>query len=241
MHRGSIRGKMVGAAAFVCVAAILIFTVARSQQLSDPTRLQEHAKLYHEYSTGKNLPEMAATGTGDIEVRNFTMGSSWAPQNPSSYPSPYLVDSATRANAVVLGTLNDSVSALTEDHSYIFTDFTMSVEEVIKDNPVAPIKMNRNIMITRPGESLVMNGRTVRAVPAYFLPFHVGRRYLLFLSYILKTGAYRCDQDGSFELFDHGVGKMTPRASGVPMENRQDPIAFLNEVRAASSTASKIH
>jgi len=210
-------------------------------QMDQASRLKEHGKLYANYEMiSSNLNELASQGTGDIELNLVTYGT-WAlgsstPAHP--YPDPFLEAFASSADAVVVGTTQSSVSALSEHQSFIFTDWTIAVNEVIKNNSASSIEVGAQIIVTRPGGTLVLNGRNVKINMASFLPFRQNRQYVLFLKYIPQTGAYMGLQDQTFELFQHAVVKMNPGSGGVVMENKQDPNAFLVEVRSAVAASS---
>ncbi len=116
----------------------------------------------------------------------------------------------------------------------MFTDFRINVLEVIKDNAKAPIGIGSDITVTRPGGTLEIAGKEVRAVDDSFKPFQLGGQYVLFLEYIPATGAYRAYADQSFQLLpDGGIAKLTTSQAIKLAESRGDAQRFLNEVRAA--------
>ncbi len=229
-----------GSKAFILVVLTVVLSRATLPSRVDSApqpqdvRQKEHAKLYH-YRTGKNLPQLAATGTGDIVVEAAQYPGLWglSPGPHPSYPHPFLVDVAARADAVVVGVTESSSSSLTEDQDFIFTDWRMTVEQVLKDNPSAPIGVNTQIVVTRPGGTLVISGRNVRAIETMFSSFQAGGRYLLFLYSVPTTGSYRAFNDQSFELLQTGVRKLKPGSLHIELKTRQDPQALLAEVRAA--------
>ncbi len=200
-------------------------------------RQKEHAKLYH-YHTGKNLPNLAASGTGDIEVGALTIGDAGLPPGKYPlYPRILLVEAAFRADLIAVGVTKSSASALTEDQDFIFTDWQLSLEQVLKNNPAAPVGENSEITVTRPGGTLVVNGRNIRAIEGAFLPFHQGERYLLFLYYMPATGAYRAVNDLAFELLPNAVQTLRPNHPFVNTKTKEDPQAFIGEVRDAVAAA----
>ncbi len=226
--------------AYVVRLVVLVFffatpsgVFAQSSQAADPAfRQKEHAKLYH-YKTGKKIRELAATGSGDITIEAGIYPGLWGVSGPRPwYPHPFLVDQAFWADAVLVGVVKTCSSALTEDEDFLFSDCETTVEQVLKDNAVAPLKVAGEIVVTRAGGTLVVNGRTVRARDVAFNPFHPGGRYILFLKYIPATGAYWARNDRGFELLEKGVDALA-FAGWVDMKTRQDPAAFVAEVQAA--------
>ncbi len=123
---------------------------------------------------------------------------------PPPYPDPYLQSIAQGADAVLVGVLKGKASFLTKDRDFIFTDFQMEVEEVIKNNPAAPLSLGSEITVTRPGGTLEISGREVRAVVGSFKPFQLGGKYVLFLEYVRTTGAYCAHAEESFQLLPEG-------------------------------------
>ncbi len=87
------------------------------------------------------------------------------------------------------------------------------------------------------GGTLVMNGRSIRAVEGAFLPFHQGGRYLLFLYYVPTTGAYRAVNDLAFELQPNVVQTPRPNHPFVNTKANEGPQAFISEVRDAITAA----
>jgi hypothetical protein len=225
------------------VPALLLSQASPTPQgeMSAAEKAAYHGKLYKNYRTGKNLRELAAKGSGDVVVtatvlRGIGGGDPNAPRSP--YPNSYLKEIAWKADAVVVVVMRTSFANLTEDGDFIFTDCQMTVEEVIKDNPAAPLHPTQEITVTRPGGTLMPSrGRTVQAVDPRFPPFHHGQRFLLFLRYIPVTGAYRALADWSFELVGEGPRRgahiLAPRPPWTTLENASDPNAFVTEVRMA--------
>ena len=125
------------------------------------------------------------------------------------------------------------VSALTEDEDFLFTDWEMVVEEVLKDNPQAPITVGSEILVTRLGGEIVLNGRSIRAIERAFRPFRPEGRYLLFLHFIPSTGSYQAFNDESFELTGSAVHSLRPGFSYLNLKRNSDPELFKAEVRAA--------
>src|SRR5262249_10706781 len=78
-----------------------------------------------------------------------------------------------------------------EDGDYIFTEYDVSVETVLKNNPAAPVHIEDHLIYVRPGGKVNLNGRDITISEAVYPHLNVGSRYLLFLRYIPSTGAYR--------------------------------------------------
>jgi hypothetical protein len=201
---------------------------AQTPETEKTRKQKEHSKLYKEYDTGPKLQDLAAKGTGDLVVADDTpIQVDFGIARP-----PFLKGITCDADAIVVGVLNSQhTSHLTEGGSFIFTDYELTVKDVVKDNAAASIQPGRAITITRSGGEVQINGRTVRAIDDSFKPFKVGERYVLFLRFISATGAYRASGSGSFQLRDDRVTKLGDAITQWGTV-RDDASAFIAEVRA---------
>lgn len=195
---------------------------------------KEHSKLYKGYKTGKKLRDLTTT-IGDVLLRR-NVGTQGGDPNESPFDLQQLLqEMAGGADAVVVGTIGNQSSQLTEDEDYVFTDYEMDVEEVLKDNPTAPIQPNSKITITRPGGTILLNGRIVKAVDDSFLPFRKKAQYLLFLRFIPSTGGYQAlNSKASFQLNGNEITKLTKESLSLGDTNAA---SFMNKVRVAIASA----
>jgi hypothetical protein len=126
-----------------------------------------------------------------------------------SFPD-FIKNFMCEADAVVTAVVTDRTSQLTEQKKFVFTDYTMLVEDVYKGHlDLAP---NVGITITRPGGKVSINGRIVTAIDSSYQLLESGKRYLLFLRYIPETGAYWSESKGTFLIDDDGL---IPQTEGV--------------------------
>jgi hypothetical protein len=163
---------------------------------------REHSKLYKNYDSGRNIPGMVALEKGDnVEVfRLLPMG-----VGLSNAPVPTAGEELTRitcvADVVVVGEVRNKSSQLTENLSFVFTDYEMTVRDVLKNGLSTPIQSGMEIIVTRPGGEILLNNKVVRALDESFPPLKTGKKYLLFLRTIPQTGAFQTIESGdSFEL-----------------------------------------
>jgi hypothetical protein len=201
--------------------------------VKDP-RQKEHAKRYKGYKSGKKLRDLTAA-TGDVMLRREvgTQGG-----DPSETPfdfQKFLREMAGEADAVVIGTVKNKSSQLTEDEDYVFTDYDMTVVEVLKDNAAAPVQTNKEIVVTRPGGTILLNGRIVEALDESFQPLRKKNQYLLFLRFIPSTGSYEAlNSKAGFRIGADKISKLTKE----PLAFDEAGVAsFINEVRAAAAAA----
>ena len=197
-------------------------------------RQKIHSRLFAGHRTGRKLTELAATGTGDIVVTSLTpkpfiVGT---PQCPR-YPRPQLRNISQDADAVVVGTLAaKKYSQLTEGGDFIFSDYELKVDEVLKNNAAAPVAPGASVTVARPGGAVLLNGRVVHGLAGNFRPFAAGGRYLLFLKYVPGTNSYQAFGSGSYQLLSETAVSLF-RSSSKPDE--QPLGAFVTQVRDAIS------
>lgn len=195
------------------------------------TRQQiEHSKFYKKYATGKKLLDLTST-VGDVQLRR-DIGTQGGDQDDAPFDfQKSLQEMADSADAVIIGVMKSKSSQLTEDEDYVFTDYEIAVNDVLKNNAAASIQTNDKLTVTRPGGTILLNGRVVQAIDESFQPLRKGGEYLLFLRYIPATGGYQAlNSRASFQLSDDKVTRLTkePLALG-----NEDVASFVSQVRAA--------
>jgi len=194
---------------------------------------RQHSKLFKH--SGTKLRDLAARQNGDVEVEE---GLGLMTVLPVAGPQRPLFHSAVcNADAVVIGTLNDKTSQLTDEGSFVFTDYQITVQEVIKNNSVAPLQAADVITGTRDGGVVELNNRIFRAKREDFDPPVVGQRYLLFLRFIPATGAYLMYGNGTFQLDGQGILALGPAARAELGKNgTKDGAGFLSQIRVFANT-----
>ena len=197
---------------------------------------KEHSKLYKEYKVGKKLREVAeetpGTEVGVIKgIREKTFNPDSAPFDLHSFLKNLTCD----ADAIVIGVIKDQSSQLTEDEDFVFTDYKMSVEQILKDNASSPIQLTSGLTISRPGGIVQLNNKRVRALDESLEPLSIGHRYVLFLKHIPATGSYKAfDSYGSFQLSDKKILKLTKESLPRKLETGNDAGSLFSEIRNAS-------
>jgi hypothetical protein len=190
---------------------------------------RQHSKLFKH--SGPKLRELTTRQAGDVEVEEEVGYVLRLPR--ADQKTPVFQSALCNADAVVVATINNKSSQLTEDENFIFTDHEITVEEVIKNNVAAPIQAADTITATRDGGVVELNNRILRAKRDDFDATLVGKRYLLFLQYIPATGSYLMYGNGAFQLEAERVIALGPGAREELLKGgSKDATGFLNEVRA---------
>jgi hypothetical protein len=200
------------------------------------TALQkEHSKLYKKYNSDRKIPDLARKEKGDVEVYRLSPLGADLSSGPAPTTSDILMRATCNAEAVVLGVVRRKSSQLTEDESFVFTDYDIAVEQVLKDNRSYSINTISEITITRPGGTIALNGKEVRAIDESFRTLQVGQRYLLFLQFLPTTGTYRpIDSGESFELRGNTV-KSLKEESFDRFADEQNSTSVIEEIRVAAA------
>src|SRR5262245_60808374 len=171
-------------------------SVTRSQQeeatvqtgiLTEKQR--HHSKLYKKYRRDKKIPDLAREYSIDFGITIGAPTPGGLPGEPTY--SEKITALACDADTVVVGVVKNKTSLLTEDEDFIFTDYELIVEEVIKNNASDPIKPNAEITVSNPGGKIQLNNRIIEARDLSFPPLVIGEQYLLLLKSTSIHGGYK--------------------------------------------------
>ena len=199
----------------------------------------EHSKLYRDYRGMGKLRDLAmqqSSPTAGVTIFPGTPELSVAPKPESGGGS--LDELAATADAIVIGSVTDKTSQLTENGTFIFTDYQLRVEQVLKANPEAGANPHGDITVTRPGGKVLLEGRVLEARDRSFNPLAAGERYLLFLKYIPATGAYRAvSYKGSFDIGSGKVKALTEAPDGRFVDKDLD--SLMQDVLTAISKSER--
>ena len=196
---------------------------------------KRHSKLfkgYEDVTKGKKLRDLVAE-RGDVSAGRFV------PEQimPRFTLGEYLKNLACKADAVVVGTVKDTSSQVIDEGTFIFTDYQIVVEEIIKDNAFAPLPAAAEITVSRSGGSVRLNGHIVRTIDYSQQPLDKGSKYLMFLRYAPPTGDYQSFNDSLSEDTFRLRGTKLTQVSSIPLPLgtgvETDAISFINQVRNA--------
>jgi len=187
---------------------------------------REHSKLYETYERKNKIRDVLMKRQGGL--RSFSTACGFI----SLEPLPDLVTELTqKADAVAIVTFLSKSSQITANGTYIFTDYTLRVDEALKDARTGMLKPESTITVTRPGGKVLLYGQIASHTALTFKPLQPGRRYLLFLTYLPSTGAYRAvNADSSFDITDTRVESLN---EGTSRYFEKDLGPFVTSVRQA--------
>ncbi|MDT7688991.1 MAG: hypothetical protein QOE46_1750 [Acidobacteriota bacterium] len=142
----------------------------------------------------------------------------------------------TQSHLIVIGEVTDAEANLTEDKDWLYSEFTVRVDEVLKNTSNVTLTRDSSLVVDREGGRVRFpNGHiTLQFIPGQGMP-RVGRRYTLFLiceeqeqSIHILTG-YEL-RDGRVYPIDNPAGGQHPIAT---MYKEADETSFLNDLRTA--------
>ena len=172
-----------------------------------------HSRLYDNYRTNRKLDALPLPGENDKGLEHGVYIESGTPIISSDAPvlsfEGFLRDTACASDAVAVVDVKDKSSQLTENREFIFTDYTAVVQEVFKNNAVAPLRTGSRITVTRPGGKVQINGAVINALDSSFKLLKKEKRYLLFLKHIPGEDGYQSIRKGSFQIEDNELIALT--------------------------------
>lgn len=181
------------------ISAIGIATVQRAQNDDNSERAtpvkkgvmterqREHSTLFSHRSTDSK----SLTDSEEPELR-LTIGSE---EGGFSFEDRQTLNDIVRericeSDAILVGKVTAKESQLTLGEDFIFTDYTIAVETLLKDDAGQSLRRANSIIVTRAGGKVALNGRTITVVDRNAGRLLIGGKYLMFLKRIPKTGAY---------------------------------------------------
>ena len=180
-------------------------TVVKRGKVTDEERAfsNEYSKLYSSIAVQKLTALSKAERTAGVQQGVFI-----AKEKPyflgiETPPAPqeFLRDLSCKADAVILGTPVTKVAHLTADETFVYSQYEVRVEKILKDNLAAPIRSNTSIPVTRPGGLVKVNDQLIRVEDKNFETLKFRKEYILFLRYVPDAYGYMMSEhDGDLIL-----------------------------------------
>lgn len=194
---------------------------------------KEYKKLYIYFKSGK-LSELRG-GNQDVGASLGLPNIPANPYAPAISTSEFLRNLSCKADAIVVGSVESKAAHLAEDETFIYTEYTFSVREIVKDNANAPIKVSKSIEITRPGGVIRLNNRRITFEDQSYQPLQKNKDYILFLRFLPSANGYVvASNEGDFMLENNSFKKLSKLSlPGVPDNNNSQDL--LNALQKAVS------
>lgn len=195
---------------------------------------KKRSKLFKgtRYERGYQVADLVAK-KGDVQL--------WGPiSEVPLYDLPLnesLLKLGCNTDLVVVGSTKSKASHIIAAGTFLFTDYEITVEEVLKNSELAPVRQGQEITVPRAGGVVTLNGHTVTALDEEQSSLKKGERYLLFLKYEPLAETYRpfghALFDDAFLIHDNEITQISRKPLPLDWKKSMEASAFLKEVRNA--------
>lgn len=186
---------------------------------ADPEEKARRKKKGEKYNNADFPLNPALENHVQTEATHFTPGTPAFPFSESA--------------AVIIGTVTGAHAHLSADRSYVYSEFDILVEEVIKDDPRSPISVGQTVAGERAGGKVLVRPGNVHEFRTTLDPLGVGSRYVVFLrrrgdDYSVFT-AYRLEGGLVYAVDDY----FKPASEGKSEEE------FMRDLRQAATSGAE--
>jgi hypothetical protein len=195
---------------------------------------KKHSKLFKgtHYEKGYKVTDLVDK-KGDVQLSG--------PINEVPRLKLSLADSlnklACNSDLVVIGLTKSKASNIIETGTFLFTDYEITVEEVLKNGEPSPVRQGEGITVPRLGGVVALKGHTVKAIDEEVSPLEMGERYVCFLKYEPLAETYRSFGhpmfDDTFLLHGDEVLQISRKPLPLGWKKSVDAAGFMSELRNA--------
>jgi hypothetical protein len=169
-------------------------TVAGAQVSEAPPVDEVTKAIYTLFNPGRNLRDEAGTATRDVILR--VAPGKGEPLGLEEFPAEttelnHLGSKTCAADLVVIGRLKSRVSSFSNDGSAIFTVYSMSAEEILRQSARSHAASSTTISVSRLGGSVKVNDHSATLIEAGVDRLELGTSYLFFLKFIPRSSNYQ--------------------------------------------------
>ena len=203
--------------------------------LSERQRI--HSKLYEDFSQhqGAMISERVAPYQNQGIVYGIYINVNTPRLSAEIEPADnYFAALSNQSDVVIRGEVTNRNSQITEDGKFLFTDYDIRIEEVLKSDANTLLGPGKTITVTFPGGKVLI-GDVVAKMGGDGIPslLEITNHVVIFAAAVPTTGAYKLARyDGSFEINGASVKAL---AGSVPASYLENSKSFLKTVRAVSN------
>jgi hypothetical protein len=199
---------------------------------------KEYKKIYADRE-GNKLSEASKLGNqrGWTKEIGVSIG---LPSVPSLMNQPdisawdFLLDLTCNADAVVAGTATSKSSHMLDDETFVYTEYEFRIGDILKNNPVSPMEVNKNIQITRPGGFIKLDNQLIRVTDQSYETLQLKKSYLLFLKYVPGADGYIVsDSKGDFSLDNTSFRSLSKQSLPKDLKDGRNGDELINNTRNA--------
>jgi hypothetical protein len=135
--------------------------------------------------------------------------------------------------ALFAGVVRSAVTNPTENGTWLFTDYEVLVEEVLRARPSIGVREGDTVVLSRVGGVLTVDGEEISATSSGYPLLQLRHRYLFAADYLSDAGSFRTStmrRDYTFEIVDRQLTSLSPLISG--------PDLSLDDVRQHAALVS---
>lgn len=190
---------------------------------------KEYRKDY-EYRNPRKLTGVKEKGEVSVIIGDLDI-----PTDPNERivsATEFLEKKVCEADMVVVGKPVSKTSHLTDDETFVYTEYRFEVENIVKNNSVSPIDVGKSIEITRPGGLIKIDDQIIRVEDRSFEPLKINKEYLLFLKYIPATNGYKAfDYQSDFVVEGNTFKKLSKVKTPVELATNNELTPLLNKAQ----------
>jgi len=182
--------------------------------------------------TRKTIPQEVLETQEDLYKR-LDVGLVVLTPNKPFNAQDYLNERACAADLILVGVVNGKKGQLTDDETFVFSNYQVSIETIIKNASKIVLSPKGRIDVSRLGGEVAVQGYHVRAISQAAHPLEVGNRYLLFLTYLPETNSFVAN-NLAFLIEGNKIAKLTDDVQAGQVGNDKEVEAFIAEVKDAA-------
>ncbi len=226
------------------IAGVYRTKALRIQDQTTPTKVdkeaeKEAARKIHKGLGGarKTIPEEVLETRGDV-VKRLEVGLPVLTPNRAFNAHTYLAERACAADAIFIGTVTDRKSQLTDDETFVISNYQVSIERLIKNDLKIALSSGTIVDVSRLGGEIQIHGYHVKAISLAAQPLEVGNCYLIFVTFLPEKNTFAANSL-AFLLKGNGIVKLTADVQVGLVGSGQDADSFISEVQEAAATQCK--
>lgn len=204
--------------------------------------LAANANDFDEYSIGETAEQQIAKGASyDAEHNVFVVvrhiREEVRPRHAvDSDPLGELKARVANSDAVIVGVPKRRYSALTRTHQFVFSDYEIAVNSIYLDR-TSSLVPGAQIVVTRPGGEVKVNGENFRGIEPEFPLFRLDTPYVFFLHLNRTTGVFEVNFSDVYLIQGGQVteARRRPRMLKDPQSLR----SFTSDLEAAIASERK--
>jgi hypothetical protein len=163
-------------------------------EISD-SLLERDAKQFAAYESGETAEQIVARHKNFDPVNNVYLVERHLHEeiqpghDATNDPLIHLKSLVYNCDAIFIGTPRRRTSALTASHTFVFSDYEVSVDSIALDR-TGQLKLGSQVVVSRPGGVVTVDGAQFRAIDSEFPLFRLNLPYIFFGHLSTLSGSF---------------------------------------------------